>query len=77
MDLDNQWGDPMPILTMPLEPVPPAFPPPIIAKTKSSSSAKSRKRKEPRACTIPVERDGGSSGGQTVACTADEHRTWA
>ncbi|KAN0133895.1 hypothetical protein V8E53_008327 [Lactarius tabidus] len=34
--------------TTPLEPAPSAFPPPIIAKTKSSSNAKNRKRKEAR-----------------------------
>ncbi|KAH8980199.1 hypothetical protein EDB92DRAFT_1937183 [Lactarius akahatsu] len=47
-----KWVDPTPIPATPLEPVPPAFPPAMIAKTKSSSSAKSRKRKEARA-TVP------------------------
>jgi hypothetical protein len=48
---DEEWVgvDPTPIPTTPLDPAPPAFPPLIIAKTKSSSSAKSRKRKEVRA----------------------------
>ncbi|KAN0134671.1 hypothetical protein V8E53_007456 [Lactarius tabidus] len=46
---DEEWVDPTPIPPTPLETAPPAFPPPIIAKTKSSSSAKSRKRKEARA----------------------------
>jgi cysteine protease ATG4 len=46
---DEEWVDPTPIPPTPLETSPPAFPPPIIAKTKSSSSGKSRKRKEPRA----------------------------
>ncbi|KAN0141543.1 hypothetical protein V8E53_000005 [Lactarius tabidus] len=44
---DEEWVNPTPIPpTTPLEPAPPTFPPPIIAKTKSSSNAKSRKRKE-------------------------------
>jgi cysteine protease ATG4 len=46
---DEEWVDPTLIPPTPLETAPPAFPPPIIAKTKSSSSAKSRKRKEARA----------------------------
>ena len=45
---DEEWVDPTPIPATPLETAPPVFPPPI-AKTKSSSSAKSRKRKEARA----------------------------
>ena len=45
---DEEWVDPTPIPPTPLETAPPAFPPPI-AKTRSSSSAKSRKRKEARA----------------------------
>ena len=46
---DEEWVDLTSIPPTPLESAPPAsFPPPIIAKTKSSSSAKSRKRKEPR-----------------------------
>ena len=51
---DEEWVDPTPIPRTPLESAPPtAFPPPIIAKTKSSSSAKSRKRKEPRVAHVP------------------------
>ena len=53
-DDDEEWVDPTPIPATPLEPVPTVFPPPIIAKTKSSSSAKSsRKRKEARAANVP------------------------
>jgi hypothetical protein len=43
---DEEWVDPTAIPPMPLKTAPPAFPPPIIAKTKSSSSVKSHKRKE-------------------------------
>ena len=51
---DEEWVDPTPIPPTPLESAPPtSFPPPIIAKTKSSSSAKSRKRKEPRVAHVP------------------------
>ena len=45
---DEEWVDPTPIPATPLETAPPVFPPPI-AKTRSSSSAKSRKHKEARA----------------------------
>ena len=46
---DEEWVDPTPTPPMPLESAPPtAFPPPIIAKTKSSGIAKSWKRKELR-----------------------------
>ena len=45
-----------------LETVPPVLPPPI-AKTKSSSSAKSRKRKE-----LVVEREDGFIRGEAVPC---------
>ena len=52
---DEEWVDPTPIPPTPLESAPPtAFPPPIIAKTKSTSSAKSRKRKEPRVAHVTV-----------------------
>ena len=52
---DEEWVDPTPIPPTPLESAPPtAFTPPIIAKTKSSSSAKSRKRKEPRVAHVPI-----------------------
>ncbi|KAF8269983.1 hypothetical protein EI94DRAFT_1798666 [Lactarius quietus] len=46
---DEEWVDPTPIPPTPHELSPPAFPPPIIAKSKSSSSTKSRKRKDYRA----------------------------
>ena len=47
---DKEWVDPTPTPPTPLEStLRTALPPPIIAKTESSSSAKSRKRKEPRA----------------------------
>ena len=50
---DEECVDPPPIPPTPLESAPPnAFPPPIIAKTKSSSSAKGRKWKEPRVTHI-------------------------
>lgn len=42
---DEEWIDPTPIPATSLETAPRVFPPPI-AKTKSSSSAKSRKLKE-------------------------------
>ena len=54
-DLDEEWVDPTPIPPTPLESAPPtALLPPIIAKTTSSSSAKSRKRKEPRVAHVPL-----------------------
>ena len=60
---DEQWVDLTPIPPTPLESTPPTtFPPPIIAKTKSSSSAKSRKRKEPRVAHVPFP----SSGAEGV-----------
>ncbi|KAF8269994.1 hypothetical protein EI94DRAFT_1828620 [Lactarius quietus] len=46
---DGEWVDPTPIPPTPLEPSPPTFPPPIIAKSKPSSSTKNRNRKEHRA----------------------------
>ena len=62
---DEEWVDPTPIPTMPLETVPPASPLPI-TKTKLSSSTKSRKRKE-----LVVEREGGFVGEEAVSrgCT--------
>ena len=51
---DKEWADLTPILPTLLESATPtAFPPRIIAKTKSSSSAKSRKRKELRVAHVP------------------------
>ncbi|KAH9016405.1 hypothetical protein EDB83DRAFT_2508558 [Lactarius deliciosus] len=80
----EEWVDPTPIPATPLEPVPPAFPPPMMAKTKSSSSAKSRKRKEARA-TVPVPFPSSVAEGAPedppAARAADEHgartRWWA
>ena len=59
---DEEWVDPTPIPTMPLEMLPPAFPPPI-TKTKLSSSTKSRKRKE-----LVVERKDGFIREEAVPC---------
>ena len=65
---DEEWVDLTPIPPTPLESAPPtAFTPPIIAKTKSLSSAKSRERATRRACTVPVERGGRRAGGQASA----------
>ena len=51
---DEEWVDPTSIPPTPLDSAPPtAFPPPIISKTKSSSSTESRKRKEPRVTHVP------------------------
>ena len=59
---DEEWVNPMPIPTMPIETVPPAFPPPT-TKTKLSSSAKSWKRKE-----LVVEREDGLIREEAVPC---------
>ena len=56
-----------PIPATPLEPAPPAFPPSIIAKIKSSSNTKSRKRKEARV-NVPFPSD--------VADAAPKDRPW-
>jgi hypothetical protein len=49
-DLDNKkWVDPTPIQATPLDPAPPAFLPPIITKTKLSSTAKIRRGGRPDA----------------------------
>ena len=59
---DEEWVDPAPIPATPIETVPPAFPPPI-TKTKLSSSAKSRMRKE-----LLVEREDGFIKDEAVPC---------
>ena len=59
---DEEWVDPTPIPAMPIETVPPAFPP-LTTKTKLSSSAKSRKRKE-----LVVECEDGLIREEAVPC---------
>ena len=63
---DEEWVDPTPIPTTLLKTVSPAFPPPI-TKTKLSSSAKSRKRKE-----LVVEREDGFIREEAVLCSCTQ-----